>query len=187
MDPVGRLKCYKLIHDSVWKESLKIEIREELQIEGYNFGSQDKRHVKDLEIGRVSRKPFNPTPVMAPIKRRRVEETVTSGMLEKEPKTVSCRPISSREQTGRSNNIPVVSTLDKAKTVRVSHQGNRVTGDMHMSRGSLKLKFGIIWKYGDKLTQSMFLQQNAQVLIDSKVLRSAGTGIGDININGGEN
>ena len=127
-DPPDQKRAWTLSGDlsvsyktAFWKESLKIAIREELQIEGYNFGTQDKRHVKDLEIGRVSRKPFNPTPVIAPIKRRRVEETVTSGILEKEPKTVSNRPISSREQTGRSNNIPVVSTLDKAKTVRVSH------------------------------------------------------------------
>ena len=126
---------------------------------------------------------------MATIRHKKVEETVTFGMLEKELRAEKCELIVTGEETERKNDRPVVSTREHAETdselLAVDREPHEVVNASGNS-GNLKLKFGVTGNAGDKLMQSFTLQQNGDILMDSKVSRAPGTGMGDMEINVGD-
>ncbi|MCG8045677.1 MAG: DDE-type integrase/transposase/recombinase, partial [Candidatus Thiodiazotropha endolucinida] len=67
-------------NDSDWNDEPDIEISDEAQLNKAQskIVEKDERLVRNLQGGRVIRKPFDPSPVLAPIKRKKVEEMVTS-------------------------------------------------------------------------------------------------------------
>ena len=174
---------------SDWNVSPKIQVNEGHPTEDCSSEARDERRVRDLQLGRVIRKPFVPTLVMATIRHKKVEETVTSGMLEKELRAEKCELIVTGEETERKNDRPVVSTRERAETdselLAIDREPREVVNASENS-GNLKLKFGVTGNAGDKLMQSFMLQQNGDILMDSKVSRAPGTGMGDMEINVGD-
>ena len=166
---------------SEWNDDPEIELNEEYtQKENCDPGKEDKRQVQDLKVGRVVRKRFDPSPVMAPVKRKKAEETVTSGMLEREHKVAEAE---------KCEHISEAATGQESKTGCILPKVDKVTDntvDKCEDRGNLKLKFSVSGSTGDKLTQWFLLRQNDEDLIDSKVLRAAGTGMGDMEVNLGD-
>ena len=167
--------------ESDWNDDPKIELNEDPAKEDSDSEEEDRRKVQELKVGRVFRKPFEPTPVMAPIKRRKPEETVTSVMLKTELEGGSI--------VKKDDNHPEVATGSKSKTDAVIPEADGIMGDIvnqDGNSGNLKLKFGVTGKAGDKVTQSFMLHQNGELLMDSKVLRAAGSGMGDTEVNMGD-
>ena len=177
------------VEESDWNVSPKIQIKEGHLTEDCSSEARDERGVRYLQLGRVIRKPFGPTPVMATIKHKKVEETVTSGMLAKELRAETWDLIITGEETDRKNDRPVVSTRECAETdseqLSVDREPHEVVNASENS-GKLKLKFGVTGNAGVKLMQSFMLQQNGDILMDSKVSRAPGTGMGDMEFNVGD-